>query len=385
MITKQKHLYKNNLKLWNKFGSCTFFFVIFFCHLLRQSYGFKVAVFGGSGFIGRRICEVLIKSGDCEVCSISKSGKPPAYYCDNSWADKIEWISYDFAKEMESPTEEENIDLGTIDAAISCVGNMNPCLEWKQLFGLGFNNDKLMVQNGEWNERICELSKNSGAQNFVFMSVNYETSKAFEGPIPRYIYGKRRAESKACELFGPDKTFVLGLPPIVYGGNRFKKLGDIFRQLVESSIAKRYVGTNDFLRSLSSAPMEDWLEKMIFSSPVLVENVARVACICAFGNISKDIVGPRKQGFFDTDGKPVFYDDVVFIDGTDAIEELSSNDKNLPYPLEPEQKDGAPDFEGALVGQHPWLYPIPVAGVFGTIFWAVATQQFVQVDSNISV
>ena len=383
MIIKQKHRNRYGQKLWINFRNTTFFLLTILCHLLRQSTGFKVAVFGGSGFIGRRICEVLVKSGDCEVCSISKSGKPPTFYCDNSWADKVEWISYDFG--MESSIEEENIDLGTIDAAISCVGNMDPCLEWKQLFGLGFDNDKLMVQNGAWNERICELSKNSGAQNFVFLSVNYETSKAFEGPIPGYIYGKRRAESKAYNLFGPEKTFVLGLPPLVYGGNRFQKLGDIFRKLVESPIAKSYVGSNDFLRSLSSAPMEDWFEKMLFSSPVLVENVARVACLCAFGNISKDIVGPRKQGFFDTDGKPVFYDDVVFIDGTNAIEDLSSNDKNLPYPLKAEKKNGAPDFEGALVGQHPWLWPIPVAGLFGTIFWAVATQQFVQVDSNLII
>eukprot|EP00568_Trieres_chinensis_P015695 CAMPEP_0183326898 /NCGR_PEP_ID=MMETSP0160_2-20130417/83421_1 /TAXON_ID=2839 ORGANISM="Odontella Sinensis, Strain Grunow 1884" /NCGR_SAMPLE_ID=MMETSP0160_2 /ASSEMBLY_ACC=CAM_ASM_000250 /LENGTH=119 /DNA_ID=CAMNT_0025494993 /DNA_START=50 /DNA_END=406 /DNA_ORIENTATION=+ len=69
--------------------------------------------------------------------------------------------------------------------------------------------------------------------------------------------------------------------------------------------------------------MEDWVEKMIFSPPVHVDNLARVLCAGALGCLGRDQVGNRKQGFYDTDGKPVLYDDVIFIDGTEAIEELS--------------------------------------------------------------
>jgi hypothetical protein len=270
------------------------------------------------------------------------------------------------------------------------VGNLEPCSEWKQLFGLGFDDDRLLLENGRWNEQVCEWAKEAGAKRFVFLSVNYEVAKALEGPIAGYINGKRLAESKASELFGADNTIVLGLS-LVYGGHRFPNLvGQGYRSLVESPLTKAYVASNEFLRNLSVAPLEDWLEKMILCCPpVNVETVARVAAAGAMGTISKDLVGPRRQGFFDTNGKPVVYDDVVFVDGTVEIERLDSlNLVALPVTkttgdasTTPKEKAGndEPLWEGALIGKRPFLYPLPVVATFATIFWSVATQQFVQI------
>jgi len=349
-------------------------------------------VFGGSGFIGRRICEVLVQVGGCDVCSISRSGKPPSYYCDPSWSDKVQWISYDLEQEDgddSSDTAKKQLleHIGAIDSAISCIGGIHPTPEWKQLFGLGFDDDRLLKENGQWNEQVCDISKEAGAESFVLMSPSYETSKALEGPIPGYCDGKRQAESKAAAVFGANQTIILG-PHLVYGGKRFPTVGRVYRAFVESFPAKAYVGVNDFLRNLSVAPLDDWVEKMIFSSPVLVESVARVASAGALGQISKSMVGPRTQGFFDTKGQPVFYDDVVFIDGTSEIERieqaLAENWKKVVLTSSPQSGKGKePFWEGALIGKQPYLFPLPVVATFAIIFWAISTQQFVQVVSDI--
>ena len=135
------------------------------------------------------------------------------------------------------------------------------------------------------------------------------------------------------------------------------------------------------------AEPEDWVEKSIFSSPVDVNTVGAAAAMAARGMVTRDLVNdgePRKQGFFNTSGLPVVYDDILFLDGTQAIEKVVST-------LDPSTQRGSkagsskatkaadePLWEGALIGKRPYLYPWPVAAVFIYIFWGVTTQQFVQ-------
>ena len=358
-----------------------------------------VAVFGGSGFIGRRVCRQLVESGQCEaVVSISRSGRPPSYYCDGPWVDSVQWISYDLDNDWPSTADQEKLRLPTLDAAVSCIGNVQPKKEWTQLFGLGFDDDRLRYENGVINERAIELAKSVGAKRFSFVSVSYESAKTLEGPIVGYMDGKRMCEEKACEIFGEENTVLIG-PSLVYGGKRYPNLGRIYRSFVESPPARAYVAGNDFLRNLSTTPVEDWLEKMIFSSPVDVDTVARVLCAGSLGLINRGVVGGfRQQDFYDTNGQPVTYPDALFVDGTAEIERVSDlmapylvSSNAVPNPSTPRAssssavalvEDGVePPFEGALVGKGPLLYPLPVVLFFGTIFWSVTSQQFVQVSS----
>lgn len=95
-------------------------------------------------------------------------------------------------------------------------------------------------------------------------------------------------------------------------GGRFRKLGDLYASFVNGP-GKAYTAGNDALRNLSTALIQDWVEKMIFSSPVLVDDVVRaVAASVVLGttpttidndqssSCSKHIIQlePRRQGFY---------------------------------------------------------------------------------------
>mmetsp|Transcript_9197 Transcript_9197/g.11590 ORF Transcript_9197/g.11590 Transcript_9197/m.11590 type:complete len:437 (-) Transcript_9197:76-1386(-) len=400
--------------------------------------GFTVAVFGGSGYIGRRISRTLIDQG-CDVISISRSGKPPSYYINDctgidnnnkkkeAWSDQVTWIRHDIDpnKNMNRnrQIDEETQDfykLPKIDAAISCIGNVNPDQEWlkSSFFGLAFNNERLYYENGILNEYAIQMAKDAGAKRCVYISVSYETAKMLEGPIAGYIDGKRKAEHTAYTLFGKEDenaAIVLG-PSLIYGG---KRPGALYRSFVESIFAKMYVNGNESLRNLSSTPLEDWVEKVLFSPPVKVDVVARVASAAAIGFVNRDIVGARRQGFFDTNGKPIIYDDIVSVDGTTELERVdeiikpklvqwkeeqerktelfdsSENSsvgikatKNFEDNMKQETHDDnndddrkEPPFEGALIGKKPFLFPIPVAGVFVSIFYLISSGQFIKVNN----
>ncbi|KAL3230057.1 hypothetical protein RNJ44_01420 [Nakaseomyces bracarensis] len=56
----------------------------------------SLIVFGGNGFLGKRICQEAIKQG-LKVTSISRSGQPPRYSTagDLKWIEQVKWASGD--------------------------------------------------------------------------------------------------------------------------------------------------------------------------------------------------------------------------------------------------------------------------------------------------
>lgn len=52
----------------------------------------SIAIFGGSGFLGKKICETGIGLG-YNVTSFSRSGKPPSTTKPDSWISKVNWES----------------------------------------------------------------------------------------------------------------------------------------------------------------------------------------------------------------------------------------------------------------------------------------------------
>eukprot|EP00751_Fragilariopsis_kerguelensis_P051078 CAMPEP_0171032014 /NCGR_PEP_ID=MMETSP0736-20130129/38039_1 /TAXON_ID=186038 /ORGANISM="Fragilariopsis kerguelensis, Strain L26-C5" /LENGTH=575 /DNA_ID=CAMNT_0011474487 /DNA_START=200 /DNA_END=1928 /DNA_ORIENTATION=- len=315
--------------------------------------------------------------------------------------------------------EDKNKKNSGIDlTVVGCIGDLNPNPVWEGLWGLGFDNERLFRDNGHIYAQFLkttllplvqqqvQVHLNLQLQRFVLLSIDY---------LDGYVDGKRYAETKFVETLPPrhpvppncnsnadpqshrqyalDNVIVIGLSSFVYGGKRFQTFGKVYRSFVESFIAKGYVKSNEALRSLSTAGAEDWVEKMLFSSPIDVTTVGKITAMAvdasSNGVITRDTVNngqPRKQGFFNETGKPILYDDLLFIDGTQEIEKLvassSSNENDNKNKTKNKNKKqsssvGMPSNEGAGIGKRPYLFPIPVTIAFLLFFWSVATEQFV--------
>lgn len=103
----------------------------------------RYAVFGGSGFIGSRVCKALVEAG-CSVASISRTGKCPEWATEVPWSAQVNWLAAD----MLSPPAQLAAELGAIDGAVSCVGNMRPSPTWRDFFGLHWDYESLTRENG---------------------------------------------------------------------------------------------------------------------------------------------------------------------------------------------------------------------------------------------
>ena len=284
-------------------------------------------------FLNRDADSTVIREDITKVISVSRSGKPPSYYLDADdgdsggwrWSDHVEWVQHNIVvgddNDTKSGTVELNSELlekiwgaiqdinsndekdagtkGIVDATIvGCIGDVNPSQTWMDLWGLGFDNDRLFRDNGKvyqqfLNETLLPLqrceSNNSNNDNgddddsqsrsnlrvrrFVLLSLDYASQKCLEGPLDGYVDGKRLAEreflgalsssKEITTLRQLDDVVVIGLPSFVYGGKRFPIFGAVYRKLVESAPAKAYVKSNQALRSLSLSATEDWVEKMV--------------------------------------------------------------------------------------------------------------------------
>ena len=75
----------------------------------------RIAVFGGSGFVGSRVCQILAGAG-CSVVSVSRTGAPPAWAAAQPWSRQVEWLAADALAEGFSES----------DPPIGCIDGTEP-------------------------------------------------------------------------------------------------------------------------------------------------------------------------------------------------------------------------------------------------------------------
>lgn len=103
----------------------------------------SILVFGGNGFVGRKICEVGIRLG-WSVTSVSRSGNPPkpVVHSDHQWISKVQWTKADLLN-----PESYKSQLKEKTAVVHSVGLLFENLDYKNIANSNFNflNDLLKL------------------------------------------------------------------------------------------------------------------------------------------------------------------------------------------------------------------------------------------------
>eukprot|EP00967_Tisochrysis_lutea_P021338 scaffold24240_cov27-Tisochrysis_lutea.AAC.3 len=169
-----------------------------------------VTVLGGSGFVGSRVCKLLVGEG-ARVRSVSRSGAPPSWALSEPWVESVEWVANELTK---GPREDLEAAIGTPDAVVSCVG------------AVGFDGANLLNGNGKANTEAAKAVKKAGtATRYAFVSVSSEL-EALDGTfwLPEwltcYFAGKKQAEEAIVDAVGREGVTVIR-PTFIYGGDAF--------------------------------------------------------------------------------------------------------------------------------------------------------------------
>lgn len=192
----------------------------------------SIAIFGGSGFIGKKICQTGIALG-YNVTSFSRSGKPPVQDPKSAtWVDKVNWEQGNI---FDPSTYELKLKGQT--AVIHSIGLLFENLDYKKSMNSNFNflndiqnlsnfikgpnpmkKDKFSTYEAIQRDSAviladAYLKQQSENPTFVYMSADQQIPLIPEG----YINTKREAEFElACK---PNLRLIFMRPGFIYDQN----------------------------------------------------------------------------------------------------------------------------------------------------------------------
>ena len=244
----------------------------------------KVTVLGGTGFVGSRVCKVLVSKG-AEVTSVSRSGRCPAWASDEPWTKEVKWATADLLNDA------VGVIAGDCDSVVSCVGVVD------------LDPQVLKRGNGDANVNAFASAKRAGVGRSVYVSVASEVAACEENWLPfakeefsAYFEGKRSAEEAAADAVGGDATkFCVIKPTFIYGG-------DVFALKPPRVTAAYGSGVEEVLSLGPIQALADaapGLLKVALRPPVSVEAVAMACASAALGELAQGDATRRAVGALD--------------------------------------------------------------------------------------
>lgn len=227
-----------------------------------------VTVLGGSGFVGSRVCKLLVEEGAL-VTSVSPSGKVPDWCKGQAWTESVTWKATSFLRGARENLEEA---IGSPSVVVSCIG------------AVGFDGQQLVQGNGKANVEAVRAAKKAGTvTKYVYVSVATEVADAsgwLPGFFENYFKGKNQAEAAMVEAMGEDATCIVR-PSFIYGGDSF----GLFPPRVTAGYgaAIEQILSNGVVTKLADAL--PGLLKVALRPPVSVDAVAAACAGAALGTV----------------------------------------------------------------------------------------------------
>lgn len=289
----------------------------------------RVAVFGGSGFIGSHVCRALAASG-CEVQSISRNGadtvaqmnllgqqeKSLARF-DEPWLSQVEWSRADASVEGEATAI---LAKGT-ECIISCIGSgdlLRPNADgWVGRYKWSALSERMYDANFGPNAQIIAAAQAAGTANkFVYVGVASSAELGYGGSLPGIYTGKMDAANAAQEAFGDGFTY--------FGPHLVVDAKDARLKAFDSGFAKGLRSMNQAIGKVRSFG-QDYAAETALTPPVLVDDVAAAIAAVAMGEVEVE-ASERYAGMsVPSEAEGVEVTTVwKHVDGTEAIRALAA-------------------------------------------------------------
>ena len=283
----------------------------------------RIAVFGGSGFIGARVCKALIACG-CAVTSISRSGDAAlgSRFEGEPWVQQVNWMKADASVEGAATAALAEAD--GLDGVVSCIGKGDLLLAsdkgWNGRWAWTQFSRDLYAANALPNTCATAAGKEAGAKRFVYVGVGSECQKGFGGPNPGLYTGKRDAALAGRDAFGDQFTF--------FGPHAVVESKDDPRiKAANSGFGKGLNAVNDFFGEIRSFG-PDYATKTKLAAPVPVDDLALAIAASVIGKVEVEET-MRAAGVTTLDATKEseqyeIRDMMRHVDGTAAISDLAA-------------------------------------------------------------